>query len=54
MEKSAVNKGGIRGLRSRMTQGLKSEDDRPKVKAELQEQSISLQTHAQNPAGQMN
>ncbi|XP_048051962.1 endonuclease III-like protein 1 isoform X1 [Megalobrama amblycephala] len=53
MGKSAVNKGGIRRLRSRMTQGLKSEDDPPKVKAEVHEQSISdapLQTHAQTPA----
>lgn len=57
MGKSAVNKGGIRRLRSRMAQGLKSEDDTPKVKAEIHEQSISdapLQTHAQTPAGQMN
>lgn len=53
MGKSAVNKGGMRRLRSRMAQGLKSEDDPPKVKAEVHEQSISdapLQTHA----GQMN
>lgn len=54
MGKSAVNKGGIRRLRSRMAQGLKSEDDPPKVKAEVQEQSISLQTHAQPPTGQVN
>ncbi|XP_073699308.1 endonuclease III-like protein 1 [Garra rufa] len=53
MRKSAVNKGGIRRLRSRMVQGLKSEDDSPKVKAEVQEQSISdapLQKHAETPA----
>ncbi|KAG1955983.1 endonuclease III-like protein 1 isoform X2 [Pimephales promelas] len=49
MGESAVNKGGIRRLRSRMAQGLKSEDDPPKVKAEVLEQSISLQTHAQPP-----
>ncbi|XP_077101892.1 endonuclease III-like protein 1 isoform X3 [Siphateles boraxobius] len=49
MGKSAVNKGGIRRLRSRMAQGLKSEDDPPKVKAEVLEQSISLQAHAQPP-----
>ncbi|CAM4470455.1 unnamed protein product [Leuciscus chuanchicus] len=49
MGKSAVNKGGIRRLRSRMAQGLKSEDDPPKVKSEVEEQSISLQTHAQPP-----
>jgi len=54
MGESAVNKGGIRRLRSRMAQGLKSEDDPPKVKAEVLEQSISLQTHAQPPTGQMN
>lgn len=54
MGKSAINKGGIRRLRSRMAQGLKSEDDPPKVKAEVHEQSISLQTHAQPPTGQMN
>lgn len=54
MGKSAENKGGIRRLRSRMAQGLKSEDDAPKVKSEVQEQSISLQTHAQPPTGQVN
>ncbi|XP_067296899.1 endonuclease III-like protein 1 isoform X2 [Pseudorasbora parva] len=50
MGKSAVYKGGIRRLRSRMAQELKSEDDPPKVKAEVHEQSISLQTQAQTPA----
>ncbi|KAL1281737.1 hypothetical protein QQF64_000540 [Cirrhinus molitorella] len=53
MVKSAVNKGGIRRLRSRMAHGLTSEDDSPKVKAEIQEQSISdapLQKHAETPA----
>ncbi|XP_056090295.1 endonuclease III-like protein 1 isoform X2 [Rhinichthys klamathensis goyatoka] len=48
MGESAVNK-GVRRLRSRMAQGLKSEDDPPKVKAEVLEQSISLLTHAQPP-----
>ncbi|XP_059408921.1 endonuclease III-like protein 1 isoform X2 [Carassius carassius] len=50
---SAVNKGGIRRLRSRMAQGIKSEDDSPNVKAEDLEQSISdapLQTHAETPS----
>ncbi len=47
MVKSGVNKGGIRRLRSRMTQGLRSADDPPKVKAEVHEQSIS-----ETPAGE--
>ncbi|XP_052462319.1 endonuclease III-like protein 1 isoform X2 [Carassius gibelio] len=50
---SAVNKGGIRRLRSRMAQGIKSEDDSPNVKAEDLEQSISdapLRTHAETSA----
>lgn len=54
---SAVNKGGIRRLRSRMAKGIKSEDDSPNVKAEDHEQSISdapLQTHAETPAGETN
>ncbi|KAI2668109.1 Endonuclease III-like protein 1 [Labeo rohita] len=53
MGKSTVNKGGIRRLRSRMAQGLKSEDDSPKVKVEVQEQSISdapLHKHAETDA----
>ncbi|XP_052462308.1 endonuclease III-like protein 1 isoform X1 [Carassius gibelio] len=54
---SAVNKGGIRRLRSRMAQGIKSEDDSPNVKAEDLEQSISdapLRTHAETSAGETN
>ncbi|XP_043107758.1 endonuclease III-like protein 1 isoform X2 [Puntigrus tetrazona] len=50
---SNANKGGIRRLRSRMAQGLRSEDGPPKVKAEVHEQSISfaaLETHAKAPA----
>ncbi|XP_058632754.1 endonuclease III-like protein 1 isoform X2 [Onychostoma macrolepis] len=53
MVKSDVNKGGIRRLRSRIAQGLRSEDGPPKVKAEVHEQSISvapLQKHAETPA----
>lgn len=41
MGKSAVNKEGIRRLRSRTAQGLRSEDDPPKVKAEDREKSIA-------------
>lgn len=40
-------------MRSRIAQGLRSEDGPPEVKAEVQEQSISvaaLQTHAETPA----
>lgn len=51
MGKSTLNKDGIRRLRSRMAQGLRSEDDPPKVKAEVQEKSISDDpTNAHNPA----
>ncbi len=57
MVRSDVNKGGIRRLRSRMAQGLRSEDGPLKIKAEVQEHSISvapLQTHAETPAGEAN